>query len=219
MIKKYALIAMAALIGLLVLAGCGLSGIKGSGVIVKEERTVTEFTRVAASGISSVTFLHGSEVSVTVEADNNLLELLETRVENGVLHLGAKNGTLIIEGTVNYTVTSPMVDEIVLSGSATGEALAVNQEKLSVILSGSATIALAGEVNTFTLVQSGSSTLNAFLLTAQQVNATMSASTSAQLTAETALSATLSGSASLVHRGGGVVEQVVTGSATVQKAQ
>jgi hypothetical protein len=217
-IKTYALIAIVALIALL--AACGASAIRGSGVLITETRTVTDFSSVEASGISTVTFVPGTEPAVSVEADNNLISLLEARVENGVLHLGAKEGTIIISGTVRYTVTYVTLNNIVLSGSATAEAMAMNQEALSSTLSGSSTLTLAGQVSTFDLTESGSSTLNAFLLTTQKVNATLSASSDAQITIEDSLNATLSGSASLVYRGSATnIQQVVSGSATIQKAQ
>lgn len=218
MIKKYMLIAMVVLIG--VLAACGASSIRGSGVLITEMRDVSAFSGVEASGIITVVFVPGTEPGVTIEADNNLISLLEARVENGVLHLGAKAGTLIISGTARYTVTYVTLDSIVLSGSTTGEAMAINEDDLSLTLSGSSTMTLVGQIGTLNLTESGSSTLNAFLLTTQQVNATMSATSSAQITIEDALNATLSGSASLVYRGAATnIQQVVSGSATIQRAQ
>jgi hypothetical protein len=217
-IKKYVFIAVVALIALL--AACGASAITGSGVLITEIRDVSEFSGVEASSISTVTFVPGTEPGVVIEADNNLISLLEARVENGVLHLGPKTGTLIISGTIRYTVTYVALDSIVLSGSATGEAAALNEDDLSITLSGSSTLTLMGQVSTLNLTESGSSTLNAFLLTAQQVSTTMSATSSAQVTIEDALTATLSGSASLVYRGDATnIQQVVSGSATIQKAQ
>jgi len=218
-LKKHLLMIITALIGGLILAGCNTNVIKGSGTLKTETRSVTDFTSVEANGMSTVTFLAGSEVSVIVEADDNLLPLLESRVENGVLHLGAKDGILITEGTVRYTVMYRALDGIVLSGSATAEALEVDQEQLLVTLSGSGTLTLAGQANNLNLIQSGSSTLNAFLLTVQEVDATLSASSNAELTIHDSLKAVLSGSASLVHRGDATnIQQTVSGSATIQKS-
>lgn len=219
MLKKYALIVIGLCVALLGLAGCGVDAIRGSGILLTEVRPVTEFTRIAASGISTVTLVPGTEHSVTVEADNNIMALLETRVENGVLYLGIKDGKIITDGTARYTVTYVTLEDIVLSGSATAEAMAINQDQMSLTLSGSSALTLSGEVDTLTMALSGSGTLNAFLLTTQQVTAVQSSSTSAQITVEESLNATLSGSSSLVYRGDAAVEQTVSGSATIQKAQ
>lgn len=109
------------------------------------------------------------------------------------------------------------LDGIVLSGSSTAEALEVDQEQISVTLSGSGTLTLAGQA--INLTQSGSSTLKAFLLTTQHVNATLSASSNAELTVDDSLKVVLSGSSSLVHRGEATnVQQTVSGLATMQKS-
>lgn len=64
------------------------SGVKGNGNIVTEDRTSNEpFTTIKATEGLDIYLTQGDHVSITVEADENLQELILTEIENGVLKI------------------------------------------------------------------------------------------------------------------------------------
>ncbi len=62
----------------------------GNGNVTKEERTVNqEFDKVRGSSGIDVYLTEGSENKIVVEADENLLEIIETNISNGKLTIKA----------------------------------------------------------------------------------------------------------------------------------
>ena len=84
----------------LTLASCNANlnlgdGIDGSGNVVSEKRTIdTPFTKIEASTGVEVIVDQGNPTEVIVEVDENLMEHIITRVENGTL-------IVKIEGNIN----------------------------------------------------------------------------------------------------------------------
>jgi hypothetical protein len=75
----------------LILSACNLNintGEKGNGKVVTEEREVTaDFTEVRGSAGLDVYLTQGDENKIVVEADENLLQYIETDIEGGKLHV------------------------------------------------------------------------------------------------------------------------------------
>ena len=75
-------------IGLLLTTACGLRTIQGSGDVVTESRDVSGFNSVSLSGIGRAIITQGDEESLTIEADDNLMEYITSEVRDGTLELG-----------------------------------------------------------------------------------------------------------------------------------
>jgi len=75
----------------LVLSACNLhinTGENGNGKVVTEERNITaDFTEVRGSAGLNVYLTQGDENKIMVEADENLLQYIETDIEDGKLHV------------------------------------------------------------------------------------------------------------------------------------
>ncbi len=66
-------------------------GVKGNGKVKLETRNINEkFTKVEANEGLNVTIEQSKSTEVILEADENLLKLIETEVENGILKLSTK---------------------------------------------------------------------------------------------------------------------------------
>ena len=90
------------LIGLFVLISISASAqkwetIKGNGEVKKETRELNSFTSLASQGSMNVQISYGNSNSVTVEADENLLPYIETKVEDGRLMIRPKKNVNLIE--------------------------------------------------------------------------------------------------------------------------
>lgn len=66
-----------------------LGQVDGNGNVVTEEREVADFTKVKGSAGIDVYLTEGTENKVTVEADENLMDIIETQVEGGKLRIRA----------------------------------------------------------------------------------------------------------------------------------
>lgn len=82
--------AIVAIVVSLFFSSCDFMGIKGSGNITTENRTVTEnFSTVNVDDGMEVIIEQGPQNSITVEADDNLQEHIKTEVKNGELYISS----------------------------------------------------------------------------------------------------------------------------------
>jgi len=84
--KQIQLIGIFAFISI-ILSSCWFMGpsVKGNGNVTEEVRQVTQFDQIHVSRGMNVYITQGSPAKVIVIADNNLHEVIETKVEGGVL--------------------------------------------------------------------------------------------------------------------------------------
>src|SRR5918993_4416238 len=95
---------IAAVAALLVLTGCSV--VNGSGQTKSETRPVSGFTGIELSGSGEVTIEQGEAESLTIEADDNVLPVLTSEVEDSVLRLGTKPRTRVqTDNPIRYRVT------------------------------------------------------------------------------------------------------------------
>ncbi|MEZ4779082.1 MAG: head GIN domain-containing protein [Flavobacteriaceae bacterium] len=87
---KILLIAVAGIVATSCHFDINLGEVNGNGNVTTEERPVGDFTGVRGSAGMDVFLTEGSENKVVVEADENLLEYIETYVENGTLKVTTK---------------------------------------------------------------------------------------------------------------------------------
>lgn len=96
----------------------GIVCINGNGIFVTVERGETGFDGIANSTSADIYYSKGDEYSVIIEADENLAEYIHTSVSSGILEIELKGTRCIRPGrTPVVYITSPVMSEIVLSGS------------------------------------------------------------------------------------------------------
>lgn len=122
--------------------GWGSSDVQGSGAIKRQQRDIGHFTGVA-NGLSAKVEIHiGNTESVTVETDDNLLPLVETVVENGMLKIQTKGNVNLRTKNLKVIVQAKSVDHISLGGSGTITSDPLRARSMQVDLGGSGNIDL-----------------------------------------------------------------------------
>lgn len=92
-------------------------GKKGNGVVVDEPRNITEqFTEVYASEGIDVFVTQADDFSISVEADENVIDLIGTDIQNGRLKIHAIEN--IGRATKNVYVTLPNITSLQTSSGA-----------------------------------------------------------------------------------------------------
>lgn len=88
------------------------TGVSGNGKIKADNRVVDQpFTGIEVSSGLSAYVSQGDKTSITVEADDNLLPLIQTEVSNGVLKIYSKQN-LQNGSSVHVYVTLPQVNSL-----------------------------------------------------------------------------------------------------------
>ncbi len=116
----------------------GKNRVKGSGVLKDESRAVANFSRLVLALPATVSITQGANESLTITADDNLLPLMNTRVENGELLIDCdeKRGFSSRENiTIRLTVRS--LDSIKIKGSGDVVGGELKSDKLDIVIAGS----------------------------------------------------------------------------------
>jgi hypothetical protein len=229
------IINMFVLVALSITTACGQK-IKGDGNVVKEERSVSGYTEIDASGALSVTIIQGDAEGVIVEADKNLMDYIITKVSGNTLKLYTKesisNSTKMhvtvkviklegvdISGAVNVN-TKGIINtsnfEIDCSGASKID-LKITTQNLEGDISGGSKISLSGTADKFSMDISGAAKVDAFDLKTNICEFDISGAAKAEIYCSDKLEAEISGTAKIVYKGNPSVESDVSGVASIEK--
>lgn len=123
--------------------------IQGSGNVVEETRTVSGVSSVNLATIGHLTIDVGATESLRIEAEDNLMEYIETQVNNGRLTIDHREATRIrLRPTkpVNYFLTVTGLDTIMINSSGDIEMGDLEADTLTVEIDSSGDVTL-GMVN------------------------------------------------------------------------
>ncbi len=161
----------------------------------------------------------GEPPSLTLAADENILPIITTKVSGGRLTVSSKR-SYTTNNRVRVALSLPTLTEIAVSGSNHLDAKGFGKGDLSVSLTGSNDVALAGSVGTLTLHLTGAGKLAAKALAADAVQVTVAGSGDATVDARKQLQAKILGAGSLTVYGNPQIRQSsVMGSGDIKFAE
>jgi hypothetical protein len=112
--------------------------VDGSGSVVRVSRDVGDFTGVHLSTIGTVHVKMGKKEALEIEAEENLIEYIETEVEHGTLKISnRKRFNLKAREPIKYFVTVRKLDRIALSSSGDAVLPHIENENFAIALSSS----------------------------------------------------------------------------------
>jgi len=112
--------------------------VRGEGPIKEERRAIARVDAVELATIGTLFVEQADSMSLSVSAQENLLEYLETDVHSGVLVIRtASDVSLQTDKPVEYHLTVPRLDEIVLSSSGDAVLGPWRADAMSVLLQSS----------------------------------------------------------------------------------
>lgn len=132
--------------------------IEGSGVAGSRTYEVGDFHGLDVGGMYDVEVTVGPTTSLTVDTDENLLELVTVEERDGVLHLGLDKG-VDTELGLRATITTPTLDALAVSGICKVRVIDANTERLALDVSGASRVTVAGKVGSATIDSSGTATV------------------------------------------------------------
>lgn len=216
-------------------------GERGSGNIVSETRTVTAFKVIEVDYPAQVFITQGASESVKVEADDDFLPGLQTRVRNDTLEIFYKvdsgkriNPTKPVKITIvvkdlrevdfesagELSIDGLKTDELDISVSGAGT-LKLNEltaKDLSVTLSGAGSMTASGTADRLSVVISGFGSFTGKDLHSQTADVNLSGAGSATVWVDDELDATISGAGSVNYYGSPEVTKQISGVGSVNKS-
>jgi len=212
--------------------------VSGNGTVATETRAINGFTGVETHGSIDLVVTQGN-FNVKVEADQNLLQYIETKVENGHLVVGFRHGISIREiNTAKVYVSAPELNDLETHGSGdiSGEGKISDKNKIAINVSGSGDIALHidcpsvitethgsgninidGETKNISTTVSGSGDVKLAGLKAETVKISIHGSGNTEVFASESLDAEIFGSGDVHYRGEPKISSSIHGSGEVSK--
>lgn len=216
-------------------------GEPGSGEVITQNREVADFTAIEVDYPAQITVRQGDSVSVTIEAEDNLLSGLQTRVRDNTLRVFYKvedgrrvyptravkltivvkdlsevhfesAGELTIEGVVTEKLS------ISLSGAGDLHLNDVTAKEIIVHLSGAGSMTASGTADEFTLNISGFGSFDGKELHNQTADIDLSGAGSATVWVDDELDAQISGAGSINYYDSPEVTKHISGVGSVSKS-
>lgn len=221
------------------LSACESRRVKGSGNMSREEREVGNFHKVELRGGMDVYFTQGPAQPAVIEADDNIIPLIELREENGVLLVRMRrNYSISTHNDIKIMLTAPDVDALSLSGSGniklmntlnatdhlslglsgSGDIIGtVNTPRLKTSLTGSGNIKLAGDTRDAGINIAGSGNFEGNSLMSENTVVSIAGSGNVYVHASVKLDVKIAGSGDVKYKGDPQVSSKIAGSGSVQK--
>ena len=230
-------IAVAAVGALLVLGY--LTVTVGSGVVVTETRPIEDVTNVRLKGQGQLILSQGDQKPLTIEAEDNIIGRIDTRISGNTLILEFEKGlfnTVIPRKGIKYYLTVSDPREVTISGSGSIDATDLTVESFRVQINGSGDgyinnlvadelvtdvngsgkFVVSGDVNRQRIEISGSADYRAVDLVSDIAEVKISGSGKTELNVRSELNVRISGSGTVRYRGNPRITQRISGSGKIR---
>lgn len=213
--------------------------ITGSGVVKSEERAVAGFSGIAISFSGRVDVVQSGRESLTLSADDNVLPLIETVVENNILHVRMVKRPLNLHTRTPMRVTLHVktLDSVAINGSGDLHAPVLKSGKFSIAIHGSGDVRLgaitadaisvkvrgsgdvfaAGKADSIDISIAGSGDVKAGRLETRRAEVAIAGSGDAQVWAREALSVAVAGSGDVEYFGDPKLSSRIVGSGALKR--
>ncbi len=162
------------------LGDIGLAGdiVRGSGEVVEETRDVSGISGLELATLGNLFIEIGDTESLRIEAEDNLMEYLETEVRSGRLIIRTRGDVnLLPTQPVNYYLTVTGLETIVISSSGNIQAPDLAAQRFSITVSSSGNLDMGGLVaDRLTVVISSSGNVTMGELEADTLDVNLSSS-------------------------------------------
>jgi hypothetical protein len=209
---------------------------RANGYAETQEFNLSDIDGIGMSISGNVIVSIGPQQSVTVEAQREVLDNLNTSVNNGTWNISLDK-CFRKYSEVNVYITVPSLDYVGLAGSGSilsNSTIITNNFKTSLSgsgtidltveannvdtnISGSGSVNLSGTTNSHDISISGSGNANAFGLESTHVNVRISGSGNSYVTVSERLDVSISGSGNIIYDGNPEIDSSVSGSGNVKK--
>lgn len=195
-------------------------GIKGNGNVQSEEREVGNFETIKVNGAFTIYLSQDDEYSLKVVADENLLDIIKTRVKGDVLYISTEKNIykskemklyigfkhlsgLKANGAISLKSDQMLrfdVLNIEMNGASSAN-LKLTANQLRIDNSGASTIKLAGKCDEVSIEISGAGSVSAYDLVVKKGSIDISGVGSGKLCVEEDLRVNISGIGSVKYKG------------------
>ena len=215
--KRTAITCCFALCLLLALTACH-HGVRGSGVRKTEKRDLPAFNSIETSGAFEVEVDCQKPASFEVEADDNLLPLVQTEVRDGVLRVTTTK-SYSSNGGIVLRVTVPDLARVKSTGAGKFDISNLKNDRFEIQSTGAATVVASGQSRSLTIGSTGAGKIDAHDLRSSTAAVRVTGAAGVEVYATDTLDITVSGAGRVTYSGNPKVNKKVSGAGQVRKKE
>lgn len=216
--KRFAITLTFALSALFMLSGCKFGGVHGSGIRKTEKRDLPAFTSIETTGAFEVEVNCQKPASFEIEADDNLLPIVQAEVRNGVLHVSSTKG-YSSSGGIILRITVPDLESVKSTGAGKFHVTDVKNDNFEIRSTGAAQVSVSGQSKSVKISSTGAGEIDAHNLRANNADVNVTGAAGVDVNATDELDVTVSGAGSVTYSGNPKVNKHVSGAGQVTKKQ
>lgn len=214
--RKVALLLMFSLLAAGCHRGVRFNNLQGSGKRETQKRQITPFTSISTEGAFSIEIVCQRDLSLEVEADDNVLPLVTSEVSSNVLRLSNKGGYSTVE-PVKFRISVPNLEGLSVSGAGNINIKGMNNDKFEIDADGAPTINVSGSTKMVDIHSNGAGKINTNSLNAARAVVNSNGATQVELDVDEQLDVTVNGPSSVTYKGDPVVNKNVNGPGKVER--
>ncbi|MDB5945930.1 MAG: hypothetical protein JWQ33_956, partial [Ramlibacter sp.] len=180
----------------------------GEGEVIAQARTAPGFHSIVVDGPAELVYTAGTRAALVVRAQRNILALLATRVDEGVLRISFTRSA-IMPAYPRIEASSETLGALTLSSGGSVRLNGLHGESLRLELTGSGDVLADGEVRNVSMRSTGSGDINASQLRARRLQVALAGSGAVTAQAQDAADVDSAGSGDVVVAGNPARRKVV----------
>ncbi len=191
--------------------------IKGEGPVVKKKLDIDEFNKIGLAFNAKVYLTKGNQQSVEIEAQQNIIDNIETEVKKGAWNIKfnqrVKDRKPII---INITIPDIRALSIAGSGDIIGKSAFENLEQLDLSIAGSGNIELTGSVQDMKVSIAGSGDIKAEKFKANNCEVSIAGSGDCYVHVDSDLKISIAGGGDVNYKGNPKIKSSIAGGGKVR---
>jgi Putative auto-transporter adhesin, head GIN domain len=197
------------------IVGCHLPGIRGNGHIKTEERSVTAFTNVDASGAFDIEWENGSP-ALRLTTDSNLLPHIENDVSGDTLHLRTHEHLWPTHG-IKVVISSPTRTGGNMRGAVKLTVRQLSGPLFALESKGASEVTLDGSIDRLLVDMTGASQLAADRLKAKTAEISTTGAGDADVAVTDTLKVVITGAGKVTYSGNPpTIKKQITGAGSIR---
>lgn len=91
---------------------------RGSGNIEKRDRKLSSFNKLSVGSAIEVEITKGTDYKAVIQADDNIIDDIETDISGGELQIGYRDGVNVNDATVKVLIETPLLNAVDASSAS-----------------------------------------------------------------------------------------------------
>jgi hypothetical protein len=198
-----------------VAAGCRWVGIRGNGHIKTDERTISAFANIDASGAFQIEWKSGAP-ALSITTDENLLPYIENHISGDTLRLRTHEQIWPTHG-IKVVISSPTRAGARISGAVKLTAKQISGPKFALESTGAAHVNLDGSIDELLADMTGASDLSANGLQTKTAEISTTGAADAEIAVSEILKVAITGAGKVSYSGNPkTIEKHITGAGSIR---